>query len=58
MDDSHESKLDVVLKTIEALTIRTEALENFASGVGTNPGAEIPQPTQYIAVEYPILLPS
>jgi hypothetical protein len=36
MIDSHESKLDVVLKTIEALIARTRALENLASGVGTN----------------------
>jgi hypothetical protein len=31
MADSHESKLDAVLKAIEALTARTGALENLAS---------------------------
>jgi hypothetical protein len=45
MVDSYESKLDVVLKAIEALTARTGALENLASRIGTSPRAEIPQPT-------------
>jgi hypothetical protein len=36
MANSHESKLDVVLKAIEALTARTGALENLALGVGTS----------------------
>jgi hypothetical protein len=58
MADSHESKLDVVLKAIEALTARTEALENLASAVGTSPGTEIPQLMQNVAVEGPTPLPS
>jgi hypothetical protein len=45
MANSQESKLDVVLKAIEALTARTRALENLALGIGTSPRAEIPQPT-------------
>jgi hypothetical protein len=45
MANSQESKLDVVLKAIEALTTRTRALENLALGIGTSPRAEIPQPT-------------
>jgi hypothetical protein len=45
MDDSPESKLDAILKAIEALTIRIGALENLASGIGISSGAEIPQPT-------------
>jgi hypothetical protein len=40
MANLHESKLDVVLKAIEALTARTGALENLASGVGTSQGTE------------------
>ena len=43
MANLHESKLDAVLKAIEALTARIEALENLASGVGTSTKAEIPQ---------------
>jgi hypothetical protein len=58
MVDSHELKLDVVLKAIEALTVRTGALENLASGVATSLGAEIPQPMQHVAVEGPTPLPS
>jgi hypothetical protein len=58
MADSHESKLDTVLKSIEVLTARIGALENFALEVGISQGAEIPQPVQYIAVEGPIPLPS
>jgi hypothetical protein len=57
MVDSHESKLDTVLKAIEALTTRIGALENLASGVGTSPGAEILQSTQHVTVEGPIPLP-
>jgi hypothetical protein len=53
MVDSYESKLDVVLKAIEALTARTGALENLASRIGTSPRAEIPQPTQHVAVGRP-----
>jgi hypothetical protein len=45
MANSQESKLDVVLKAIEALTTRTRALENLALGICTSPRAEIPQPT-------------
>jgi hypothetical protein len=58
MADSHESKLDAVFKTIEALTARTGALENLASKVGTSLGAEIPQSTQHVTVEGPSPLPS
>jgi hypothetical protein len=57
MADLHESKLNAVLKAIEALTARSGALENFASGVGTSPRAKIPQPTQHVVVEGPTLLP-
>jgi hypothetical protein len=57
MVDSQESKLDAILKVIEALTARTGALENLASGIGTSPGAEIPQPIQHVVVEGPTLLP-
>jgi hypothetical protein len=57
MDDSHELKLDVVLKAIEALIARIWALENLASAIGTRPRAEIPQSLQYIAVEGPTPLP-
>jgi hypothetical protein len=57
MADSQESKLDATLKAIEALTARTGALKNLASIIGTSPGAEIPQPTQHVAVEGPIPLP-
>jgi hypothetical protein len=46
------------LKAIEALTVITRALENLASGIGTSPGAEIPQPMQHVAVEGPTPLPS
>jgi hypothetical protein len=58
MADSHESNLDAVLKATEALIARTGALENLASGVGTSPGAKIPQLTQHVAVEGPTPLPS
>jgi hypothetical protein len=58
MADSHESKINAVLKTIEALTAKTEALEILASGVGIIPGAEILQSMQHIAIEGPIPLPS
>jgi hypothetical protein len=42
MADLHELKLYAILKTIEALTTRTGALENLALIIGTNPRAEIP----------------
>jgi hypothetical protein len=58
MADSHESKLDVVLKAIETLTTRIRALENLTSRVGISPWAETPQTMQHIAVEGPTLLPS
>jgi hypothetical protein len=58
MADSHESKLDAVLKAIEALTARTGALENLASWIGISPEAEIPQSMQHVAVEDPTPLPS
>jgi hypothetical protein len=58
MADSYESKLDAVLKTIEALIAKTGALKNLALGVGTSQGAEIPQPMQHIVVEGPIPMPS
>jgi hypothetical protein len=58
MIDVHESKLDAVLKAIEALTAKTGALENLALRVGISPGAEIPQSMQHVAVEGPIPLPS
>ena len=58
MDNSHESKLNAILKAIEALTTRTKALENLASRVGTSQGAETFQPMQYVAAEDPTLLPS
>jgi hypothetical protein len=58
MADSLESKLDAVLKAIEALAARTRAFENLALRVVTSLGAEIPQPTQHVAVEGPIPLPS
>jgi hypothetical protein len=58
MADSHESKLNAILKTIEALTVRTRALENLALRDGTSPGAEIPQSMQHVAVEGPVPLPS
>jgi hypothetical protein len=45
MAGSHESKLDAVLNVIEVLAAGTRALENLASGVCTNSGAKIPQPT-------------
>jgi hypothetical protein len=35
MSNLHESKLDAVLKAIEALTAKIGALENLASGIGT-----------------------
>jgi hypothetical protein len=41
MANSHESKLDAVLKVVETLTARTRALENLASGICTSPRAEI-----------------
>jgi hypothetical protein len=58
MANSHESKLDVVLKAIEALAARTRALENLAIGIGTSPRAEIPQSKQHVAIKGPTLLPS
>jgi hypothetical protein len=58
MANSYESKLDVVLKAIEALTVITRALKSLASGVGTSQRAEIPQPMQHVAVEGPTPLPS
>jgi hypothetical protein len=58
MVDSHELKLDAILKAIEALTTRFGALENLASGVGTCPRVEISQSTQNIAVEGPTPLQS
>jgi hypothetical protein len=58
MTNLHESKLAAVLKAIETLTVRTRALENFASGVGTSQGVETPQSIQHIAIQGPILLPS
>jgi hypothetical protein len=58
MTGSQESKLDAVLKAIEALTARTGALENLASRIGTSPRAKIPQPTQHVAIEGPTPLPS
>jgi phage tail sheath protein FI len=56
--DSYESKLDAVLKAIEALIVRTRALENLASRVGTNPRTKIPQSTQHVVVEGPTTFPS
>ena len=44
MANAQESKLDAVLKAIEALTARTRALENLALGIDTSLGAKIPQP--------------
>jgi hypothetical protein len=58
IDDLHESKLDAVLKAIEALIARTEALENLASGIGTSQRAKIPQLMQHVIVEGPTPLPS
>jgi hypothetical protein len=58
MADSQESKLDATLKAIEALTARTGALKNLASGIGISLGAEIPQPMQHVTVEGPTPLPS
>jgi hypothetical protein len=58
MANAQESKLDVVLKAIEALIARTRALENLASRIGTSQGAKIPQPMQHVAVEDPTPLPS
>jgi hypothetical protein len=58
MADSQKSKLDMVLKAIEALTVRTRALENLASGVGTSIEARIHHPMQHVAVEGPTPLPS
>ena len=40
MVDSYESKLDVVLKAIEALTTKIGALEDLAWRVGTSLGAK------------------
>jgi hypothetical protein len=57
MANSHESKLDAVLKVVETLTARTRALENLASGICTSPRAEIPQSIQHVAIEGPTLLP-
>jgi hypothetical protein len=45
MADSLESKLDAVLKAIEALAARTRAFENLALRVVTSLGAEIPHAT-------------
>jgi hypothetical protein len=42
MADPHESKLDAVLKAIEALIGRTKALENLTSRVNTSLGVKIP----------------
>jgi hypothetical protein len=58
MTNSHDSKLNAVLKAIEALTVRTGALKNLASGVGISPKAKIPQSIRHIAVEGPTPLPS
>jgi hypothetical protein len=58
MIDLHESKLDAVLRAIEALTLRTRALKSLASRVGTSQRIEIPQPIQHVAIEGPIPLPS
>jgi hypothetical protein len=55
MADSHESKLDAVLRVIEALTAKTGTLENFVTRVGTSSGAG---PTQHVAVESSTLLSS
>ena len=56
MIDSHESKLDVVLKAIEAFTARIGVLENLASWIGINQGAKLPKPMQHVVVEGPTLL--
>jgi hypothetical protein len=58
MADSHESKLEAVLRAIKALTARIEALENFVIRVGINLGAKISQSTQHIAVKGPTPLSS
>jgi hypothetical protein len=58
MANSHESKLNAVLKAIEALIVRIGALENLASGVAISQGAEIPQSMQHVAVKGPTPLPS
>jgi hypothetical protein len=58
MANSHESKLDAILKAIEVLTARTGALENMTSGIGTSPGAEIPQLTEHVEVKGLRPLPS
>jgi hypothetical protein len=50
MANSHESKLDAVMKAIKALIVRTKDFIKFVTGVGTNSGVEISQPMQYIAV--------
>ena len=58
MTNLHESKLDAVLKAIEALTAKIGALEYLALGIDTSPGMKIPQPMQCVAVEGSKSLPS
>ena len=57
MADLHESKLDAILKAIEASIARIGALENLALGVGISQGAGIPHSIQHIAIDSATTLP-